>query len=133
MLFLENIWLIPLLPAFGAAMMFFFGRKLQKPAVSAVCVGVVVVAFLMACGAVWQYTDWSASNGHQPYQKIIYTWLGSDTGHLNYVMQDGKTPATFKTDVGFFLDPLSSIWLLFVTGVGMLIHIYSTGYMAHEG
>ena len=36
-------------------------------------------------------------------------------------------------DIGFFLDPLSSIWLLFVTGVGMLIHIYSTGYMAHEG
>ncbi len=33
----------------------------------------------------------------------------------------------------FLLDPLSSIWLLFVTGVGMLIHIYSMGYMAHEG
>ena len=33
----------------------------------------------------------------------------------------------------FLLDPLSGIWLLFVTGVGTLIHIYSTGYMAHEG
>ena len=39
----------------------------------------------------------------------------------------------FKAEVGFFLDPLSSIWLLFVTGVGSLIHIYSTGYMADEG
>src|SRR5208283_2809599 len=38
-----------------------------------------------------------------------------------------------QADAGFLLDPLSSIWLLFVTGVGMLIHIYSTGYMAHEG
>ena len=131
-MFLEYIWLIPLLPAFGAAMMFFFGRKLQKSAVSAVCVGVVVVAFLWACGAVWQYTDWAAANGHQPYQKVLYTWLGSDTGHLTYSTQGGS-PAEFKADVGFLLDPLSSIWLLFVTGVGMLIHIYSIGYMGHEG
>jgi len=41
-------------------------------------------------------------------------------------------PASVPTPE-FLLDPLSSIWLLFVTGVGMLIHIYSTGYMAHEG
>ena len=132
MFFLEYIWLIPLLPAFGAAMMFFFGRKVQKSAVSAVCVGVVIIAFLWACGAVWQYTDWAAANGHQPYQKVLYTWLGSDTGHLTYSTQGG-TPAEFKADVGFLLDPLSSIWLLFVTGVGMLIHIYSIGYMGHEG
>jgi NADH-quinone oxidoreductase subunit L len=132
MLFLNYIWLIPLLPALGAAMMFFFGRKLQKSAVSAVCVGVVVVAFLWACGAVWQYTNWAAANGHQPYQKILYTWLGSDTAHLVYLLHDG-TPAPFQADAGFLLDPLSSIWLLFVTGVGMLIHIYSIGYMGHEG
>ena len=55
MFFLTHIWLIPLLPAFGAAVMFFFGRKLQKATVSAVCVGTIVLAFLMACGAVWQY------------------------------------------------------------------------------
>ena len=54
MLFLNHIWLIPLLPAFGAAVMFFFGRKLQKTTVSAVCVGTIVLAFLLACGAVWQ-------------------------------------------------------------------------------
>ena len=69
---------------------------------------------------------------HQPYEKILYTWLGTDTGHLTYTTQDGA-PAPFQADAGFLLDPLSSIWLLFVTGVGMLIHIYSTGYMAHEG
>ena len=48
-------------------------------------------------------------------------------------MKHDGTPAHFKADAGFLLDPLSCIWLLFVTGVGMLIHIYSTGYMAHEG
>jgi NADH-quinone oxidoreductase subunit L len=132
MFFLDHIWLIPLLPAVGAALMFFFGRKLQKATVSAVCVGSVVLAFLMACGAVLQYTNWAPAHDHQPYEKILYTWLGSDTGHLTFQKSDG-TPASFQADAGFLLDPLSSIWLLFVTGVGMLIHIYSIGYMAHEG
>ncbi len=132
MFFLDHIWLIPLLPAFGATVMFFFGRKLQKQAVDAVCVGVVVLAFLLACGAVWQYTGYAHDNPGKPYEKILYTWLGSDTDHLNFVKRDGS-PAPFHADAGFLLDPLSAIWLLFVTGVGMLIHIYSTGYMAHEG
>jgi NADH-quinone oxidoreductase subunit L len=131
-MFLSHIWLIPLFPAVGAALMFFFGRRLQKATVSAVCVGSVVLAFLMACGAVLQYTNWAPEHHHQPYEKILYTWLGSDTGHLDFQKSDG-TPASFQADAGFLLDPLSSIWLLFVTGVGMLIHIYSTGYMAHEG
>jgi NADH-quinone oxidoreductase subunit L len=134
MLFLSHIWLIPLLPAFGAAVMFFFGRRLQKATVSAVCVGTIVLAFVMACGAVSQYSAWSSApeNFHKPYQTILYTWLGTGTGNTNYIMQDGKA-AAFQADAGFLLDPLSSTWLLFVTGVGMLIHIYSTGYMAHEG
>jgi len=130
MFFLNQIWLIPLLPAIGATLMFFFGKKLQKQTVSAVCVGAVALAFVMSCGAVWQYTH--AYGDGQPFEKVMYTWLGSDTGHLTYTTKDGY-PAEFKAQVGFLLDPLSSIWLLFVTGVGTLIHIYSTGYMAHEG
>jgi NADH-quinone oxidoreductase subunit L len=133
MLFLDHIWLIPLLPAFGAAVMFFFGRKLQKSWVSAICVGVVVLAFVMACGAVWQYPGYARANPEKHgYEKIIYTWLGTGTSHTTYTTHDG-TQATFQADAGFLLDPLSSIWLLFVTGVGMLIHIYSIGYMGHEG
>ena len=42
MVFLSHIWLIPLLPALGAATMLFFGRKLQKTTINAVCVGAVV-------------------------------------------------------------------------------------------
>src|SRR5260370_1155944 len=114
MLFLNHIWLIPLLPAFGATVMFFFGRKLRKGTVSAVCVGSIVLAFLMACGAVWQYSAWSSTEEHfhQPYQAILYTWLGTDTGHMNYATHDGAQ-APFQADAGFLLDPLSSIWLLF--------------------
>ena len=133
MLFLNHIYLIPLLPAFAAAVMFFFGRKLRKQTVSAVCVGAVILAFIMACGAVWEYPAYAHANPEKlGFEKTMYTWLGTDTGHMNYVKHDG-TLAPFKADVGFLLDPLSSIWLLFVTGVGMLIHIYSVGYMAHEG
>src|SRR6476660_2381651 len=132
MFFLNHIWLVPLLPAFGAAIMFFFGRKLQKGTVSAVCVGAVALAFAFSCFAVWQYTGYAHDNPGKPFEKIVYTWLGTDNGPMNYVKRDG-TPAEFHADTGFLLDPLSSIWLLFVTGVGALIHIFATGYMAHEG
>src|SRR5215467_4441686 len=129
--FLSRLWLIPLFPAVGAAMMFFFGRRLSKDAVNAVCVGVVLLAFLFACVTVSQYTNFAHGTG-QPFEKVVYTWLGSGDSHFSFVKKDG-TPATFNADFGFLLDPLSAIWLLFVTGVGMLIHIYSVGYMAHEG
>src|ERR1700682_3443155 len=131
MLFLNHIWLIPLLPAFGAAMMLFFGRRLQKAMIDAVCVGVVVLAFLIACFTVVEYTHFAHGTG-RPFERVLYTWLGGGDGHLNF-MKRGGTLASFNADAGFLLDPLSSIWLLFVTGVGMLIHIYSAGYMAHEG
>ena len=130
-MFLNHIYLIPLFPAFGAAMMFFFGRRLQKATVNAVCVGVVVLAFLFACFTVVQYTNFAHGTG-RPFEKIVYTWLGTGDGHLTFAKRDG-TSAAFNVDAGFLLDPLNCIWLLFVTGVGMLIHIYSTGYMAHEG
>ena len=132
MYFLDHIWLIPLFPAVGAACMFFFGRKLSKSAINGICVGMVALAFLWTCAAVWQYTGYSAANPGKPFEKVMFTWLGTGDGSLSYVTNGGHT-AQFKADAGFLLDPLSSIWLLFVTGVGMLIHIYSMGYMAHEG
>jgi NADH-quinone oxidoreductase subunit L len=164
MFFLEHIWIIPLLPAFGAAMMFFFGRKLGGISLpkrtgatqgahddlahghdvdahdahaeahelhtwtNVICVGVVVIAFLFSVGAVWQFVH----SGLPHFEKVLYTWLGDDSGKLVFSTYGGKT-AAFKAEAGFLLDPLSSIWLLFVTGVGMLIHIYSIGYMAHDG
>src|SRR5271157_4269253 len=73
-MFLNHIWLIPLFPAFGAAMMFFFGRRLQKATVNAVCVGVVVLAFLFACFTVVEYTHFAQGTG-RPFEKIVYTWL----------------------------------------------------------
>ncbi len=134
MFFLDHIWIIPLLPAIGATMMFFFGRKLPKSAVNAFCVGAVVLAFAWSCMAVWQYTTvWQPAHHNGPFEKILYTWLGTgDAGHP-MLLPGAHGPFAFHADAGFMLDPLSAIWLLFVTGVGMLIHIYSVGYMGHEG
>src|SRR6185369_304957 len=118
MYFLNHIWLIPLFPAFGAAFMFFFGRRLQKSMVSGICVGMVALAFAWSCAAVWQYTNYSAAKPGQPFEKVLYTWLGTGDNSLTYVAEGGH-PAQFRADAGLFLDPLSSVWLLFVTGVGM--------------
>src|SRR6202167_2490456 len=130
-MFLNHIYLLPLFPAFGAVIMFFFGRRLQKTTVSAVGVGAIVLAFVFSGFTVIEYTHFAHGTG-RPFEKIVYTWLGSGDGHLNFTKRDG-TLAPFNAEAGFLLDPLSAIWLLFVTGVGMLIHIYSVGYMAHEG
>ena len=70
MFFLNHIYLIPLFPAIGAAIMFFFGRKLQKSSVSAVCVGAVALAFIMVCGTVVQYNTWAEANHHRPFKRF---------------------------------------------------------------
>ena len=61
------------------------------------------------------------------HQVIQFTWLAG----LPFHMANGQL-ATFPADWGFLLDPLSSVMILVVTGIGFLIHVYSTGYMAHD-
>ncbi|MBM3774646.1 MAG: NADH-quinone oxidoreductase subunit L, partial [Acidobacteria bacterium] len=61
------------------------------------------------------------------YQLIQFTWLAG----LPFHAADGRL-ATLTADWGFLLDPLSAVMILVVTGIGFLIHVYSTGYMAHD-
>ena len=61
------------------------------------------------------------------HEVIQFTWLAGLPFHL----MDGRL-ATFSADWGFLLDPLSAVMILVVTGIGFLIHVYSTGYMAHD-
>src|SRR6266542_3403554 len=128
MFFVDNIWMVPLLPAMGAVLMLFFGRRLAKKRIDAICVGSVALSFAWSVVAVWQF----AQTGLPIYTRVLFTWLGSGGGKLLFPLHGGGT-AEFVVNAGVLLDPLSSVWLLFVTGVGLLIHIYSTGYMAHEG
>ncbi len=57
----------------------------------------------------------------------LYEWINAGPAHTS----EGPL-ANFRVDWGFLLDPLSSVMILVVTGIGFLIHIYSTGYMHEE-
>src|SRR5271169_3514841 len=124
MSFLDYIWLIPLLPAAGALIQLLVGRKLRKPAVSAISVGLPGLSFAWAVGCFFELLGQPAHT----FTTTLYTWLPAGPFHLA-----NGTLGNLSVNVGFQLDPLSAVMLLVVTGVGFLIHIYSIGYMGHEG
>jgi len=110
-------WII-VLPLLGAAINFLAGamiqRRLGKPAISVLGCGVVILAFVIAIGALSRMLTLA------PDRRFLLDdlWRWFDVGGLNL-------------DIAFWLDPLSMVMVLIVTGIGGLIHIYSTGYM-HE-
>ena len=124
--FLDHLWLIPLFPLATAALMFFFGKRLPNIGVSVLCVGSVGLSFIYAAGAVVQLL--TADPEHRVAQQVMFEWL--TPGPLQMT---GGHLLRFVADWGFLLDPLSCVMVLVVTGVGFLIHVYSVGYMAHEG
>jgi NADH-quinone oxidoreductase subunit L len=124
--FLDHLWMIPLFPLATAALMLFFGKRLPNNAVSVLCVGSVFLSFIHAAGAVIQLL--AATPEHRVAQQIMFEWLTPGPMHVT------AGPAIrFVADWGFLLDPLSCVMVLVVTGVGFLIHVYSVGYMGHEG
>ena len=124
--FLDHLWLIPLFPLASAALMLFFSKRLPNTAVSVLCVGSVGLSFVYALGAVFQLL--AADPEHRVFQKVLFEWL--TPGPMQ--MTGGHT-IRFVADWGYLLDPLSCVMVLVVTGVGFLIHVYSIGYMGHEG
>jgi NADH-quinone oxidoreductase subunit L len=124
--FLDQIGLIPLFPLATAAVMLLVGRRLPKAAVSGLCVGSVALSFLFSVGAVYELMQ--RDPGQRVVQSVFFQWIPP----LDYHTLGGKL-GSFVADWGFLLDPLSAVMILVVTGVGLLIHIYSVGYMGHEG
>jgi NADH-quinone oxidoreductase subunit L len=124
--FLAHIWLIPLFPLAGAALMLFIGKRLPNAAVSVICVGSVFLAMCYAFGAIWQLISRPVAERLVSYN--LFDWvpagaMHTSAGHL----------INFNVPWGVMMDPLTAVMLFVVTGVGFLIHVYSTGYMAHEG
>jgi NADH-quinone oxidoreductase subunit L len=124
--FLAHIWLIPLFPLAGAALMFFFGRKLPNAAVNVICVGSVFLAMCYAFGAIWQLIARPVAERLVSYN--LFDWVPAGAMHTN-----AGNLMNFNVPWGVMIDPLTCVMLFVVTGVGFLIHVYSTGYMAHEG
>ncbi len=109
-----HLWPIPALPLAGAALNGLFGRRWPKRVVA--LVGTVFV------GAAFAWTLWVASQFSQ------LTQVPHIEEHTPWIAAGG-----FVANFGFYLDQLSLVMVLVVTGVGFLIHIYSIGYMEHEG
>ena len=113
--FFDLLWLIPMAPLAGAVFNGVFGKKFARPVTVAIACGSVAAAFLISLGAFIQLAG--AAEEELPVVREYFTWIEA---------------GTFRAQAGFLLDQLSGVMLLIVTGVGLLIHIYSAGYMAHE-
>jgi NADH-quinone oxidoreductase subunit L len=113
---LDHLWIIPALPLLGAALNGIFGRRWAKKAVDAVGVGSTGLSFFAALAVIREF--WSLPAGHIPWVKSYFPWIVAGPLRVDFALQ---------------VDQLTVVMLLVVTGVGWLIHIYSTGYMAHEG
>jgi NADH-quinone oxidoreductase subunit L len=109
---LTYLWIIPLLPLAGAAANGIFGGRWPKSTVTAVALSSTTLAFLAALEAVREFLSLSPSQ--IPWIKTYFTWISA---------------GGFQADFALQVDQLTVIMLLVVTGVGWLIHIYSTGYM----
>ncbi|HEX2711701.1 MAG TPA: NADH-quinone oxidoreductase subunit L [Candidatus Acidoferrales bacterium] len=116
MLVLNYLWIIPALPLLGAAVNGIFARHWPKRQVDAVGVGSATLAFAAALELTREFARLRPEQ--IPWVKSYFTWIGVGSFRAEYALQ---------------VDQLTIVMLLVVTGVGWLIHIYSTGYMAEEG
>jgi NADH-quinone oxidoreductase subunit L len=111
-----HLWIIPLLPLAGAAINGLLGKRFPKAVVNIIALGSTAAAFAYALWVAAQFMGLPADQ--IPHIERYTTWM---------------TAGPFSAEYGAYLDQLSLVMLLIVTGVGFLIHIYSVGYMKHEG
>ena len=111
---LEYLWIVPLLPFLGSAVTGLFGAKWPNKIVNSVAIGSTGLSFLCALEAVREFFE----SGQVLFHKEFFTWIAAGDFRAGFDLQ---------------MDQLTVVMVLVVTGVGWLIHIYATGYMAHEG
>jgi NADH-quinone oxidoreductase subunit L len=107
---LHGIWIVPFCPLLGALLNGFFGRRYSTTTVGQLAITMVGLSFLMSVAALVTFLSGTATQ----YQIPVFTWIAS---------------GAYSAQVSFLIDGLSLTMMLVVTGVGLLIHIYSTGYM----
>ncbi|OGQ59124.1 MAG: hypothetical protein A3J24_09195 [Deltaproteobacteria bacterium RIFCSPLOWO2_02_FULL_53_8] len=112
---IEYVWLVPLLPLIGAIINGVFGSRLSKTTVGVIASVMMGVSFVIACSIFVKIISLPADE--RSFVVSVYNWM---------------TSGSFSVDINFLVDPLSTLMILVVTGVGFLIHIYSTGYMHHD-
>ena len=107
-----SLALIPLLPLFSAVLITFFGARMARSTVTIAALGSVLGSFLITCVAVGTFHHRGV-----PLEAELWNWM---------------TVGRYSIDLALGLDSLSASLMLVVTGVGFLIHVYSTEYMSHD-
>ena len=106
------LWLIPVLPLLGAVINGLFGKRLSRGVIGVIASGSVGLAFVISLTAFLQMLRLPEES--LPIVQNYFTWIQA---------------GSFHATCGFMLDHLSGLMILIVTGVGFLIHVYSTAYM----
>jgi NADH-quinone oxidoreductase subunit L len=109
---LDYVGLIPLFPAIGFAVNLFFGRRMAKGTVGWIACGAIGLSFLASLLVFFDLLKLPPAD--RSVETILYTWILS---------------GEFQANVGFLVDPLSMVMMMVVSGVSLIIHIYSYGYM----
>src|ERR1700690_3634886 len=113
---LDHLWIIMALPLLGAAVNGLLGKNWSKPVVNSIAIGSVSLSFLAVLELIREFMQLSPDQ--IPWVKNYFTWF---------------TAGSFRIDFAVQVDQLTIVMLLVVTFVSTLVHIYSAGYMAHEG
>jgi NADH-quinone oxidoreductase subunit L len=119
----QSLWMIVALPLLGALVCGLFGKIIGRANTHLVAVSSVAGSFLLSLLVFWTVND-PRSTAPSPLGNIGYA-VGHDFGTW-------FSAGAFKVTLGLMADHLSGSMLLVITGVGLLIHIYSTSYMSHD-
>ncbi|MDQ1721932.1 MAG: NADH-quinone oxidoreductase subunit, partial [Pseudonocardiales bacterium] len=104
-------WLLVALPALSAAALLLLGKRADR---WGHLLGALVPVVLFIYGVLLFFSIKGESGEARERNLRLFSWV-----HVG----------SFNVDVGFLLDPLSLTFVLLITGVGSLIHIYAVGYM----
>src|SRR5476649_2447031 len=107
--------LIPLLPFLGFLVNASLGRRISKPAAGAVACSAMAGSFAASIVGVWRLVMLPPDS--RALIERVFTWISS---------------GDFTAGLPLRLDPLAAVMILVITGIGALIHIYSTAYMHEE-
>jgi len=122
---MHYIWLIPLLPGIGAAINGLLGiRSFSRRTAGAVACTMMIAALGLSLFAFWQLLGLPADA--RAFDVTVAEWIP------RIPLETTNGIGLFQVTWGFRLDPLSGMMILVVTGIGTLIHVYSTAYMADE-
>lgn len=112
-------FLVPLFPLLGFLINGLGRQRLSKSAVGIVGSGMIFLSFLTSCFLFGQVYGFAANSGGAPINSVVTLF--------NFIQTEA-----FTIPFAFQVDQLSVLFLLIITGIGFLIHLYSTAYMKEE-